>query len=165
MPLLSISHSGDDVVIEWTIAAARTTVWAGLTNTDAIAAWLGTPILAEIRSGGSLAVDHGEGYICQSIVQVVEVDSRFALSWHFPDEHETNVSFGLVDTDLGELGSGCRLALRHSNLAALADSYRIGWLVHLTYLEAHVLGDPIPSSQFWNLHATMRALSDQGHSG
>ena len=145
------------------LAAARTTVWAGLTDPEAMTAWLGTPIVAEIRPGGSLAIDHGDGYVCQSIVHVVDGDSRLEMSWHFPDEHETNVSFDLADTELEKPVCSCRLTLRHSNLAALTDSYRIGWLIHLTYLEAQVLGDPIPSSQFWNLEATMRVLGDHGH--
>ena len=51
------------------------------------------------------------------------------------------------------------LRLDHRGLGELADSYRDGWCVHLTYLEAAALGTPLPSSMFWRLHATMAQLS------
>lgn len=163
MPLLAANLKDGDVVIEWAIAAGRNAVWASLTNPDAMTAWLGTPSVAEIRPGGNLIVDHGGGYSCQSTVHEVENEGRFALSWHFPDEHETGVLFELTDTEFERPDVGCQLTLRHSQLGALAESYRVGWTVHLTYLEAKVHGDPIPTSQFWNLHATLHQLSSAEH--
>lgn len=161
MPLLAANVSDGDVVIEWQLAAHRKVVWERLTSTAAMTAWLGKPVVAEVRPGGSLAIDHGGGYICQSIVNEIVIASRFSLSWKFPDEHETEVSFGLASTEASGSG-GCRLSVRHSNLAALTESYLIGWPVHLTYFEAVVHDDPIPTSQFWNLHATLQTLSDSG---
>lgn len=72
------------------------------------------------------------------------------MSWKFPDEPLSWLTFALDDTD-----DGCRLTLRHRNLGEWAPSYRIGWLTHLTFLEASFLGEPLPLGQFWNIHATL----------
>ena len=58
-----------------------------------------------------------------------------------------------------ESGGITDLRLSHSGLGDLAGSYRYGWCVHLSYLEAAALGTPLPSSMFWRLHGTMAQLT------
>lgn len=74
----------------------------------------------------------------------------------------------LLSQWLGELVSGAVgagsegvtvLGLGHSGLDDLAESYRDGWCVHLTYLEAAALGTPLPRSMFWRLHGTVAQLN------
>lgn len=93
--------------------------------------------------------------MCQSVLDRVEPGSTLAMSWRFPDERETQVAIEVEDSPSG---GGCLVRLRHTGLGELAPSYRIGWLVHLTYFEAAVHGTPLPHDQFWNLHATLAAL-------
>ena len=61
--------------------------------------------------------------------------------------------------ELEESGGITDLRLSHSGLGDLAGSYRDGWCVHLSYLEAAALGTPLPSSMFWRLHGTMAQLN------
>lgn len=79
--------------------------------------------------------------------------SRLEFGWEFPDEPPSRVAMGLDESD-----GVSTLRLRHSNLGDLADSYRVGWCVHVTYLEAAALGTPLPPSMFWPIHATMEKL-------
>lgn len=103
-----------------------------------------------------MVVDHGDGYLCESRISALEPGAQLAMTWKFPDEPETRVSI-----DLGSTDGGCALVLSHHGLGDLIGSYADGWPVHLSYLEASALGDPLPASQFWNLHATMAELSGQ----
>lgn len=153
MPLLTAAADGGDVTVVWALDAARAAVWGRLVDPAVLALWLGRPVVAELWPGGRLAVDHGQGYLCQSRLDRVEPGSVLAMSWRFPDEPETQLTI-----EVGDDPAGCVLHLRHTGLGELAPSYRLGWLVHLTYFEAAVHGTPLPHGQFWNLHATFAAL-------
>lgn len=61
--------------------------------------------------------------------------------------------------ELEETSGKTDLRLSHSGLGDLAESYRDGWCVHLSYLEAAALGTPLPPSMFWRLHSTMAKLN------
>lgn len=124
-------------------------------GSSGVSYWLGEPAVAELWPDGRLVVDHGGGYICTSVVTRAKPGSTLAMSWRFPDEPDRAVTF---ETGDGPDSEGCVLDLTHTGLGDLAASYRIGWLVHLTYLEAAVHGTPLPLDQFWNLHATFAAL-------
>lgn len=50
------------------------------------------------------------------------------------------------------------MRLAHHGLGDLVGSYGPGWITHLTFLEAAVVGAPIPTSHFWKLHATFQSL-------
>lgn len=76
------------------------------------------------------------------------------MTWKFPDEPRTSVS-----VDLTSVNRECALRISHRGLGDLVGSYANGWPVHLSHLEAAVLQDPLPGSQFWNLHATITRLS------
>lgn len=80
--------------------------------------------------------------------------SSLGFTWHFPDEPESTVSLELDESD-----DSTDLRLSHSALGDLAGSYRDGWCVHLSYLEAAALGTPLPPSMFWRLHGTIAHLN------
>lgn len=50
------------------------------------------------------------------------------------------------------------IRLVHEGLGVLVPSYRLGWCVHLTFLEAAALGEWLPPSMFWHLHETLTKL-------
>ncbi len=158
MPLVERVQSRELLRVEWGVPTSTETLWRHLTDPAAVAEWLGQPRLLDLQPGGRMLVDHGDGYLCESRIRAVEPGAHLAMTWKFPDEPETHVSFDLTSTD-----GGCVLVLSHHGLADLIGSYANGWPVHLSYLEASALGDPLPASQFWNLHATMAELS--GHVG
>ncbi len=87
------------------------------------------------------------------MVKEIGPGHRFAVTWEFPEEPLSRMAVE-VDSSAG----GTLLTLRHTGLGELRDSYALGWLTHLTYLEASVEGTPLPFEQFWNLHATLGRL-------
>jgi hypothetical protein len=107
-----------------------------------------------VRAGADFAVDHGDGYACRSTVVAWDEPSTLDFTWHFPDEPASKVS-----VELEESSGLTDLRLSHSDLAGLTESYRDGWCVHLSYLEAAALGTPLPPSMFWRLHGTVTQLN------
>ena len=155
MSLLSWSCRDSELEITWTLAHGPERVWLGLSTAGLIAQWLGKAVECDIAAGGRLHIDHGEGYISRSDITAVDVPTRLAMTWEFPDEPPSAVSI-VLQTD--DMGASTVLTLVHSGLGDLTDSYRAGWMTHLSYLEAAVDGSPLPSSEFWNLHATLDVL-------
>jgi uncharacterized protein YndB with AHSA1/START domain len=152
VPLIQIDDT-DDVSLAWRIEVPRARVWQCLTDADLIHQWLGEVISGGVEPGSGFAVDHGDGYICRSTVSTWAEQSRLGFTWQFPDEPASEVGLGLENS-----GGLTDLRLRHGDLGDLSRSYRDGWCVHLSYLEAAALGTPLPPSMFWRLHGTMAQL-------
>jgi uncharacterized protein YndB with AHSA1/START domain len=150
MPLVAVSPHAGAVGISWSFAHSPAVVWAALTEPVSIAQWLGEVVECDMRPGGSLVVDHGEGYRSRSAVLEADPPRRLAMTWEFPDEPPSEVAFTLRASDDGTV-----LELVHTLAPEVADAYRVGWITHLTYLEAVGDGEPLPASQFWKLHATL----------
>jgi len=153
VPLLQIEESVN-VSLTWRIDAPRARVWQCITDADLLRHWLGELIDGEVRAESEFVVDHGDDYCCRSTVVTYAEPSRLDFTWHFPDEPESGVT--LV---LDELDGVTDVHLSHSELGDLARSYRDGWCVHLSYLEAAALGTPLPPSMFWRLHTTIEHLT------
>lgn len=153
MPLIQIDET-NDVSLTWRIEVPRARVWQCLTDTDLVRQWLGEVISGQVETGSDFAVDHGDGYVCRSTVVARAEPSRLDFTWHFPDEPRSEVG-----VELEESGSHTDFRLRHRDLGDLKKSYRDGWCVHLSYLEAAALGTPLPPSMFWRLHGTVSQLS------
>lgn len=163
MPLFrrEVDEVRDILTVTWSLDRPVEAVWAHLTNAQGLTEWLGIPLTFDGAVSGEIRVDHGDGYVCRSIVKRVEpINHLFEVSWQFPDEHATRIEVRLdpVDTDEGS----SQLILRHAELAALRDSYAQGWVTHLAFFEASLDGTPLPLEQFWNLHATFGALDVSG---
>jgi uncharacterized protein YndB with AHSA1/START domain len=153
VPLIHIDESVDISLI-WRIEVPRTRVWQCLTDADLLSQWLGELVSGAVRGGSDFEVDHGDGHSCRSTVVACAEPTRLDFTWHFPDEPASKVAI-----ELDESGGTTGLRLTHSALGDLAESYRDGWCVHLSYLEAAGLGTPLPLSMFWRLHGTMAQLN------
>jgi len=153
VPLIHIDESVD-VSLMWRIEVPRARVWQCLTDADLLSQWLGELVSGAVRAGSDFEVDHGDGYCCRSTVLACAEPNRLDFTWHFPDEPASKVAI-----ELDESGGTTGLRLTHSALGDLAESYRYGWCVHLSYLEAAGLGTPLPPSMFWRLHGTMAQLN------
>lgn len=153
MSLSALALNNGALVVSWSFQARIETVWLGLTDPVLQSRWLGTVLESDIRPGGRLVIDHGEGYLCRSNLTQVEAPHRLAMTWEFPDEPRSRVAVALHESDDSTVAE-----LTHSELEGLAPAYGPGWTTHLTYLEAAVQGDTLPRSQFWKLHATFTAL-------
>ncbi|MBO3085393.1 SRPBCC domain-containing protein [Cellulomonas fengjieae] len=153
MPLSRLSTRPGALTLTWSFSAPMEDVWVGLTDPALVAQWLGRPTQYDVRLGGALVVDHGDGFLSRSVVTELEPARRLAMTWDFPDEPASVVGFTLRPS-----GAGTVLELAHDGLGELVAAYGPGWVTHLTYLEAAVAGAPIPRAQFWALHATFELL-------
>ena len=153
VPLLQFDAS-TNLSLAWRIEAPRARVWDCITDADLLSQWLGQLVGGAIGAGSEFVVDHGGSYCCRSTVVAYAEPGRLAFTWHFPDEPESEVQL-----DLDESESATELRLTHRALGDLATSYRDGWCVHLSYLEAAALATPLPPSMFWRLHGTIAQLS------
>ena len=153
MPLLRWEASSH-LSLAWRIDAPRTRVWHCLTDADVLSQWLGRLVDGVVDSRSDFVVDHGDNYLCRSTVLARVHPSRLAFTWDFPDEPESEVVL-----ELDASGDGTEVRLTHSALGDLTTSYRDGWCVHLSYLEAAALATPLPMSMFWRLHGTIAQLN------
>lgn len=153
MPLSTVSTDDGGLVVVWSLSAPARAVWGGFDDPAMLSQWLGQSIECDVRPGGSLVVDHGEGYLSRSAVTEAEQPHRLAMTWKFPDEPESRIAVEFRPSDAGTV-----VSLEHHGLGDLVGSYGPGWITHLTFLEAAVAGVPIPTSQFWTLHATIESL-------
>lgn len=157
MPLSKHSVHDGTLRVTWSLPFEPDLAWVAFADSEILGQWLGHPIERDLRPGGRLAIEHGEGYLSRSIVAEANPPHRLAMSWSFPDEPESKVSFTLHPSF-----SGTALDLVHRDLGELTASYGPGWITHLTYLEAAITGRPLDMEHFWPLHATITALSARG---
>ncbi len=61
MSLSALSLNNGALVVSWSFQAPIETVWSGLTDPVLQSRWLGTAVESDIRPGGRLVIDHGEG--------------------------------------------------------------------------------------------------------
>ena len=138
MPLSALALNNGAVVVSWSFQAPIEAVWRGLTDPALLSRWLGTAVETDIRTGGRLVIDHGEGQLSRSEVIEAEAPHRLTMTWEFPGEPRSRVAVELRESD-----EGAAAKLTHTG-PDLAASYGPGWTTHLTYLEAAVQG-PDPS--------------------
>jgi uncharacterized protein YndB with AHSA1/START domain len=163
VPLLKreIDQTRDVLTIDWRFGRSADAVWEHLTDPEHLSEWLGQPVSFDGTPGGEILIDHGDGYICRSVVKRVEpADYLFEITWLFPDEHPTQVEVVLRSPPGEGTKDASILTLRHLDLAELCNSYAQGWVTHLTFFEASLDGTSLPLDEFWNLHATIVALSN-----
>lgn len=153
VPLVHIEESAN-VSLTWRMDVPRARVWQCLTNADLLGQWLGKLASGAVAAESEFVVDHGDDYRCRSTVVTCAEPRRLDFTWHFPNEPASQVGM-----ELNETSGTTELRLSHSGLGDLAESYRDGWCVHLSYLEAAALGTPLPPSMFWRLHSTMAQLN------
>jgi uncharacterized protein YndB with AHSA1/START domain len=153
VPLLQIDESSY-LSLNWRIEAPKTRVWECITDADLLSQWLGELVSGAVGVESSFVVNHGGGYCCRSTVLAWVEPCRLDFTWQFPDEPPSKVAL-----ELKEQGGITDLRLSHTALGDLAESYRDGWCVHLSYLEAAALGTPLPASMFWRLHSTVAQLN------
>ncbi|MGA4670882.1 SRPBCC domain-containing protein [Propionibacteriaceae bacterium Y1923] len=151
MPLLTAAAEQGTVRLTWELPHDPRSVWQHLTDVDRLTEWLGQLRFGSFTVGDELVIDHGEGYLCRSIVHVADEPRELAMTWHFPDEPASRLSINLDPPG--------RLQLEHTALGDLGGSYLPGWITHLTFLEASLRGEPIPLSAFWGVHATHERLT------
>ena len=160
MPLITgrIEPDAQQVSITWLLNAPQDAVWAGLTNPRALPHWLGTVTSGQFVPGDVVIVEHAEDYFCSSRILDCEPGRLLSMTWKFADEPLSQLQ--IVLTPGG--ASGTQLALTHCGLGDEMSAYLPGWQTHLLYLEAFLLGQPLPMADFWSEHERQLSLCGQG---
>jgi uncharacterized protein YndB with AHSA1/START domain len=133
------------VAFERRLAHPIDAVWAALTESDQLAAWLGSGTV-EPRSGGEVAIRTGPG----DRPELQRVMSGRILEWDPPRvlEHEwtqPGVAVSVVRYQLEDDAGGTILRLTHRrSVTPGAVGGRAGWHAYLDRLAAHLDGLPVP---------------------
>lgn len=90
----------------------------GQVSATRLSLWLGQCIECDVRSDGRLVVDHGDGYLCRSVVTEAHEPHRLAMTWEFPDEPESRIGIELRPSVAGTV-----VELAHHGLGDLVGSY------------------------------------------
>ena len=153
MSLREIAGNDHTLVLTWQVACDLGKTWAALTDPGSVAQWLGTVIEGDLGTADHVVIDHGDGYLCRSALRHRDRPRAIEFTWSFPDEPTSTVKITLEEVE-----DETTVRLVHEGLGPLLPSYRVGWCVHLTYLEAVVMGQPLPPAMFWKLHETLTKL-------
>jgi uncharacterized protein YndB with AHSA1/START domain len=144
--------TADRIEREITIAASIERVWAVLTEPELVSAWFSTgkPAEIDLRPGGIMRLNHGEGYDFPMRIVRVDPPRRLAYRWAsaYPGEDATEANSTLVEFTLTQTGAGTRLRLVESGFASLAippdrvrtagyDSHAQGWTGKLDELRQY----------------------------
>lgn len=125
------------------LAADRSAVWRALTDAGPLSAWLGRLVGRIDGPGARVHLWHEESVRSGHVVRRWEPEEVLGLTWHFPDEPESRVTFLLSG------GPGTTtLTLDHEGVPEAA-AYAAGWHRHLDYLAAHLAGRDRSFDDFW----------------
>lgn len=160
MPLVGYTRDAGTVSITWKLPRSTPDVWRHLTSARHLPEWLGHARVGGFSSGDTLVVDHGEGYLCTSVVDTREDERRLGMSWRFPDEPPSRLLVTLESVaDEHDAMERCHLRLLHTELDDLTRTYLPGWITHLTYFEGSLETAPLPPQAFWRLYETHHRLT------
>lgn len=146
MPLLrkSFDVPSGTVCLQWTLDASSGQIWRALTGIEPLQRWLGTLLSGTFNIGSTVEIEHAQDYVCTSRIISCEPGQSLEMTWKFPDEDPSQVSFAI------ESAAGSQtLTVQHIGLTKEVGEYLTGWQTHLLYLEDFLNGTPRPMSDFW----------------
>ncbi|WP_017626198.1 SRPBCC family protein [Nocardiopsis chromatogenes] len=117
-------------------------VWRAVTEPERLSRWYPFAVVAmDLRVGGAMRFDDGEGTVLDGVVVELDPPRRFAFSEHAPEEMHRE-SDDLVRIDLEPDGDGCLLVFTHVfDDRPGAASYAVGWDLCLRMLGAVLDGE------------------------
>jgi uncharacterized protein YndB with AHSA1/START domain len=146
------------VMLELALPDSPDVVWAALTEPSRLACWLGSAEGSPAR-GAEFAIWHDETTRSTHTVTRWQPGWLLAMTWGFPDEGTSAVSFAL-----SARGDHTVVTLEHDGLTEPA-SYAARWHRHLDYLAAHLDGSDKPFDEFWSGYdALVARYAATGHS-
>lgn len=131
------------VALEVAIPASPDEIWTALTEPEHLSHWLGWAEGSPARDA-QFAIWHDETTRSTHTVTRWQPGWLLAMTWEFPDENTSAVSFAL-----SARGDRTLLAVEHDGLTEPAG-YAAGWHRHLDYLAAHLDGADRSFDEFWN---------------
>lgn len=118
--------------------------WEALTDGEHTICWLGRLDVTTITEGGVFDLWHDEGVRSRHTVLQWRPRHVLALTWDFPDEQPSRVTFTLTAAN----SATATLTVHHEHLEDPVP-YAAGWHRHLQYLEAYLRGGALPMADFW----------------
>lgn len=117
-------------------------VWRAVTEPERLSRWYPFAVVAlDLRVGGAMRFDDGEGTVLDGVVVELDPPRRFAFSEHAPEEMHREGD-DLVRIDLEPDGDGCLLVFTHVfDDRPGAASYAVGWNLCLRMLGAVLDGE------------------------
>lgn len=132
----------------------RGAVWAALSDTAQLAAWLDEASV-DLRVGGLFQIRFGDGTMNGLITDLIQ-DTVLAYSWHEGQYGQSHVRWELSDSPDG----GTTLTLTHTRLLTdSAPGFAAGWHHHLERLDALLTRRQLDwdADRFAELHAMYKA--------
>jgi len=115
--------TADRIEREIVIAAPIERVWAVLTEPDLVTEWFsqGKPAEIDLRPGGTMRLNHGEGFEYPTRLVRVEPPHFLSYRWAsaFPGQETRDDNSTLVEFSLVAEGAGTRLQVVESGFAGL----------------------------------------------
>lgn len=134
---LSVDGGRCTVHFERLYDATAEELWQALTEPAQLAGWLADAPRLELRAGGEIRLDFGDGEEMHGVIR--EIEPLRVLEYTWPEAWESVVRFELHPRDGGVL-----LVLDHRALPTeKAPSYGAGWHSHLDMLDAHLAGGSV----------------------
>jgi uncharacterized protein YndB with AHSA1/START domain len=114
---------------EVVIDAPRETVWTCWTDPERLVRWMGRTASIDVRPGGAMRIEYGNGAVMLGHVLEVDRPRRLVFSWGWEDPAEiVRPGASRVEVDLEEKPEGTRVRVRHLDLpAAEATGHAEGW--------------------------------------
>jgi uncharacterized protein YndB with AHSA1/START domain len=112
-----------------TIRAPRELVWRFWTDPDRLVQWMGKVAAIDLRPGGNVRIEYGNGAVMLGTVVEADAPRRLVFTWGWEDPAEVVRPGGSrVEVDLDEVDGVTRLRLRHLGLPpAEAAGHAEGW--------------------------------------
>lgn len=133
--------------------------WAALTSADELSTWMGRIVGPPLGAGSEVDLWHEEVVKSSHVVQRWGPPALLELTWDFPDETPSRVSF-----NLDAQGADTLVTVDHQGLDDPV-SYAAGWDRHLTYLASHLSGQNLAWSCFWDGFDVLVGLYREGSEG
>ena len=124
-------HEETTVLVERdvVIRAPIELVWRFWTDPQRLVQWMGSVASIDLRPGGDVRIEYGNGAVMLGTVVEAESPGRLVFTWGWEDPAEVVRPGGSrVEVDLDEVDGGTRLRLRHLGLPpAEAAGHAEGW--------------------------------------
>jgi uncharacterized protein YndB with AHSA1/START domain len=111
------------------VSAPIELVWAFWTEPEKLVRWMGSVASIELRPGGDLRIEYGNGAVMLGTVLELDPPRRLVFTWGWEDPSEVvRPGASRVEVDLDVADAGTRLRLRHLGLPpAEAAGHAEGW--------------------------------------
>jgi uncharacterized protein YndB with AHSA1/START domain len=131
-----------DIRREVRIQASPATVWAYFVDPDRIVRWMGKTAALDVRPGGAIRLDYGNGNVMAGAYVELDEPRRLAFTFGWEDPSQLVRPGGsLVEVELEPDGTGTVVRLTHTGLPGdEVATHTEGWDYFLPRLSVAVTG-------------------------